>query len=113
MLWLSEDINRALSYGSDIKIFEVKNELNLVNLMSDAIPIFLNEELDDEYPGINSTILRVISNGGLNLRDQVKNLYGLLTGSGNYNVQGQLIILKTIKDKIEDYNNLFTFDNKK
>ena len=94
MLWLSQDLNRALSYGSDVKIFEVKNELNLINLMIDTIPNFLNDKLDDEYPGINSTILRVISRDSLNLREQTINLYGLLTGS--YSVSVQLSILKSI-----------------
>jgi len=47
MLWLSEDLSRALSYGPDVKIFKVKNSLNLVNLIGN-IPEFLNEELDDE-----------------------------------------------------------------
>ena len=110
MLWLSEDLNRALSYGSDVKVFEVKNDLNLINLMSDNIPNFLNEKLDDESI-INSVILRVISRNSLNLREQAINLYGFLTGSTLYSVNVQLSILKSIKDNIEDYSNLFTFDS--
>jgi len=57
--------------------------------------------------------LRVISRDSLNLREQVFNLYGLLTGSIPYSVNVQLSILKTIKGNIHDYGDLFTFDDRK
>ena len=110
MLWLSEDKERALSYGSDLKIFEVNYDLNLWNLTIDNIPNFLNDKIDDEYPGINSTILRVISRDSLNLREQTINLYGLLTGSPPFSVNVQLNVLKTIRDNIKDYGNIFRYD---
>ena len=110
MLWLSEDRERALSYGSDLKIFMVNYDLNLWNLTNDNIPNFLNDKIDDEYPGINSTILRVISRDSLNLREQTINLYGLLTGSPPFSVNVQLNILKTIRDNIKDYGNIFRYD---
>ncbi len=110
MLWLSEDLERAKSYGSDVKKFSVQKELNLVNLMSDTPPSFLNDYLDDEYNGINLTILRVICRHSLNLKEQALHLYGLLTGSYSYSVNSQLSMLKSIRDNIEDYGNIFTFD---
>ena len=79
MIWLSEDRERALSYGSDLKIFMVKNDLNLLNLTNDNIPNFLNDKIDDEYPEINSTILRVISRDSLNLREQT------ISNASNFN----------------------------
>ena len=110
MLWLSEDKERALSYGSDLKIFMVNYDLNLWNLTNDIIPNFLNDKIDDEYPGINSTILRVISRDSLNLREQTINLYGLLTGSQPFSVNVQLNVLKTIRDNIKDYDDIFRYD---
>ena len=110
MLWLSEDKERALSYGSDLKIFMVNYDLNLWNLTNDTIPYFLNDKIDDEYPGINSTILRVISRDSLNLREQTINLYGLLTGAPPFSVNVQLNVLKTIRDNIKDYDDIFRYD---
>ena len=110
MLWLSEDKERALSYGSDLKIFMVNYDLNLWNLNNDNIPNFFNEKIDDEYPGINSTILRIISRDSLNLREQTINLYGLLTGSPPFSVNVQLNVLKTIRDNIKDYDDIFRYD---
>ena len=110
MIWLSEDRERALSYGSDLKIFMVKNDLNLLNLTNDNIPNFLNDKIDDEYPEINSTILRVISRDSLNLREQTINLYGLLTGAPPFSVNVQLHILKTVRDNIKGYGDIFRYD---
>jgi len=112
MLWLTEDKNRALSYGSELKIFKLKYDIELWNLMNPDLHDFFIEKIEDEeFAGLRNKILRVVSEGSSNIKVQSINLYGLLTGSGSYNVKKQLSILKTIHSKLDTLNDIF-FDGK-
>ena len=60
--------------------------------------------------GLQNIILRIVAEGSLNIKEQSLCLYGLLTGSGPFNVKRQLSILKTIRSKIEVFNDSISFD---
>ncbi len=112
MIWLTEDKNRALSYGSELKIFKLKHDIELWNLMNPDLHDFFIEKIEDEeFTGLRNKILRIVSEGSSSIKLQSINLYGLLTGSGSYNVKKQLSILKTIHSKIDTLNDIF-FDEK-
>ena len=51
MIWLSEDKERALSYGSDLKIFKTNTDIDLWNLMDPNPYPFKIESSDEEFQG--------------------------------------------------------------
>lgn len=111
MLWLTEDLERALSYGSELKVFTLKDDIELWNLMENDLHEFFMENIDDEeFFGLRNTILRIVAEGSLNIKEQGLSLYGLLTGSGPFSVKRQLSILKAIRSKIDVFNESISFD---
>ena len=110
MLWLSEDKDRALSYGKNLKIFTIQSDIDLWNLIdSDYYPFKITDDVDEEFVGKMQSILRLFGNKQ-SLESQCIKLYELLTGHNN-TAKRQLEILKTLLDDLDEYPE-FTFDNK-
>ena len=115
MIWLTEDRERALSYGGDLKSFTLKRDIDLYNLMGpNSYKFFLESVSDDEFKGIQSKILDIVGEGSLTISDKCLQLYGLLTGSEPFNVEKQLSLLKTINSKLGelDESDDIKFDGK-
>ena len=108
MLWLSEDKERALSYGSSLKTFMTKSDIELWDLMGPVYP-FQIKDADVEFVGKMDNIMNLFGPGDLSMK--ANSLYSFLTGSGSYNVEKQLAFLKAIHSEIEDDANL-VFDGK-
>ena len=108
MLWLSEDKERALSYGSSLKTFMTKSDIDLWDLMGPVYP-FQIKDADVEFVGKMGNIMNLFGPGDLSMK--ANSLYSFLTGSGSYNVEKQLAFLKAIHSEIEDDANL-VFDGK-
>jgi len=117
MIWLSENEERARSYGDDIKYFTVVKELTLLDFIGDDCNYDFSssltyETIDSELRGKMSSILKLIG-GNSKLLYQSQLLYSLLTGN-NFSVGMQLETLKSILDTINenqkgDYE--FVFDD--
>ena len=108
MIWLSENEERALSYGDDIKYFRVMKELTLLDFVGedctyDFSSSLTYENIDSELRGKMNTILKLIG-GNSKLLYQSQLLYSFLTGN-NFTVGMQLEILKSILDTIEEDEN--------
>jgi hypothetical protein len=115
MIWLTEDRERALSYGEDLKIFTLERDINLYNLMCPkSYEFFLESVSDDEFKGIQSKMLDIVGEGSLTISDKCLQLYGLLTGSEPFNVEKQLSLLKAIDSNLRDLDisDDIKFDNK-
>jgi len=95
MLWLSEDKGRALSYGTDLKIFKTNSDIDLWNLMDPNPYPFEIESGDEEFQGKMQSVLGLLGDQ-LTLNEQAIALYGFLTGSFIFSVTVQLSLLKTI-----------------
>ena len=108
MIWLSENEERARSYGGDIKYFRVVKELTLLDFVGedcnyDFSSSLTYETIDSELRGKMSTILKLIG-GSSKLSYQSQLLHSLLTGN-NFSVGMQLETLKTISDTLEEIKN--------
>jgi ssDNA-binding Zn-finger/Zn-ribbon topoisomerase 1 len=108
MLWLSEDKERALSYGSSLKTFMTKSDIDLWDLTGPVYP-FQIKDADVEFKGKMNNIMNLFGPGDLSMK--ANSLYSFLTGSGSYNVEKQLALLKAIHSEIEDDADL-VFDGK-
>jgi len=105
MIWLSENEDRARSYGSDIKFFRVVKDLTLLDFVGedcnyDFSPSLTTDTIDSELVGKMSSILKLIG-GSSKLSYQSQLLHSLLTGF-NFSVGMQLETLKTISDTLEE-----------
>lgn len=105
MIWLSENEERARSYGDDIKYFTLVKELTLLDFVGedcnyDFSSSLTYETIDSELRGKMSSILKLIG-GNSKLLYQSQLLYSLLTGN-NFSVGMQLETLKSILDTIKE-----------
>ena len=104
MIWLTEDRDRALSYGPEkyLKSFTLNRDIQLWNLMSDYLYPFKDvimrsaAEEDPEIKGPMMTALNLFGVGGDSAKSKCVALYNFLTGAG-MNVRGQLDILLSIQ----------------
>ena len=114
MLWLSEDKERALSYGPNLKMFQVEAEMSLWNLLeNDYFEFFFRDEtIDDEFTGKMQSLSRLFGKGSP-LNYQAANLYSFLSGSGT-SVRSQLSTLEDLKEEMDTNTNLkvLNFDGK-
>ena len=110
MLWLSEDKERALSYGTDLKIFKTNTDIDLWNLMDPNPYLFEIESGDEEFQGKMQSVIGLLGDQ-LTLNEQAIALYGLLTGSFIFSVNIQLSLLKTIYSGLSEDSYLI-FDEK-
>ena len=114
MLWLSEDKERALSYGPNLKMFQVEAEMSLWNLLeNDYFEFFFRDEtIDDEFTGKMQSLSRLFGKGSP-LNYQAANLYSFLSGSG-MTVRSQLSTLEDLKEEMDTNTNLkvLNFDGK-
>ena len=94
-LWLSEDKERALSYGDNLKIFKTNSDIDLWNLMDPEPYPFKIESFDEEFQGKMQSVLGLLGDQ-LTLNEQAIALYGFLSGSFIFSVSIQLSLLKTI-----------------
>jgi hypothetical protein len=109
MIWLTEDIERALSYGEDLKIFKLRSDVDLYDLMSSESYNFSLEESvkdDEEFKGVMGMVLDIIGEGSLTISDKCLQLYGFLTGSETFNTERQLNILKAIRLKLSELGDI-------
>jgi len=107
MLWLSEDKERALSYGSSLKIFTTTADLDLWNLLGNEYPFQLKKH-DVEFRGKMDNIMNIFGPGNLSIKATA--LYDFLTGSG-LTAKKQLATLKSIYSEINE-NTELVFDSK-
>ena len=107
MLWLSEDKERALSYGSSLKIFTATADFDLWNLLGNEYPFQL-KKYDVEFRGKMDNIMNIFGPGNLSIKSTA--LYDFLTGSG-LTAKKQLATLKSIYSEINE-NTELVFDSK-
>ena len=105
MIWLTEDRDRALSYGPEenLKSFTLTSDVDLWNLMSGVTYPFEETPMnsaftDTELKGPMMMALNLF--GGGSSRSKCIDLYNFLTGT-NMTVGGQIVLLSNIHERLD------------
>ena len=105
MIWLTEDRDRALSYGPEenLKLFTLTSDVDLWNLMSGVTYPFEETPMnsaftDTELKGPMMMALNLF--GGGSSRSKCIDLYNFLTGT-NMTVGGQIVLLSNIHERLD------------
>ena len=105
MIWLTEDRDRALSYGPEenLKSFTLTSDVDLWNLMSGVTYPFEETPMnsaftDTELKGPMMMALNLFGGGAS--RSKCIDLYNFLTGT-NMTVGGQIVLLSNIHERLD------------
>jgi len=105
MIWLTEDRDRALSYGpkENLKSFTLISDVDLWNLMSGVTYPFEDTPMKSAFTDIElkgPMMMALNLFGGGSSRSKCIDLYNFLTGT-NMTVKAQLVLLSNIHEQLE------------